>query len=302
MLVAVFPDTRSVLLQRRVARPDDERTEHKAPYEIPSAEVLRDLGLSLPSDLWRFAQRSDVPVSGVFLQSSILEHLVTRQADRESGLAVVSRRKAADLMDIDDYWYMNRAYHLAEWDRRTQFCGSCAAPMDRAEGEIAKLCPSCGHRSYPQIAPAVIMAIVKDGKLLVAHNSRHPGRLFSVLAGFVEPGETLEHAVSREVHEEAGILVRNVEYFSSQPWPFPNSLMVAFTAEYAGGELHRRDGELEEVGWFSPSEIPGEIPSSYSVARRLIEWFVSEYGTAQDLQRVLAAGLTGETQTKPEQS
>lgn len=132
------------------------------------------------------------------------------------------------------------------------------------------------------------MAVVRDGKLLMVHNSRHPDNLYSVVAGFVEPGETLEHAVSREVREESGVEIRNISYFSSQPWPFPNSLMIAFTADYNGGDLLPQEEEVDDIGWFGPGELPGEIPNPYSIARRLIEWFVSTYGTNDDLKRLLA--------------
>jgi len=287
MLIAVFPDNRSVLLRKHgVSSPE---SEHHGRYHIPSAEELTAEGLAIPGDLWDLAMRGDDVVSGVFLERSRLEHLLARTRMRGDGISfeVVGRREAADLLDIDDYWAMNRAFHLAHWDRNTRFCGACATPMERTAGEIAKSCPSCGGRSYPQISPAVIMAVVNDGKLLMAHSRRHPGKLYSVLAGFVEAGETLERAVSREVYEESGVLVRNVTYFSSQPWPFPNSLMIAFTAEYAGGELQPEAAEIDDLGWFSPSALPPELPSTYSVARRLIEWFVSEYGSEGDLQRLL---------------
>lgn len=295
MLLAVFPDSRMVLLMKDVPATD---AGHRPAYTIPAAADLRAAGIDVPERLWGFAERSGQPVSGAFVDAAILDHVLATTGQRqgahagerkaESGLVLIGRREPADLMDVDDYWQMNRAFHLADWDRRTRFCGSCAAPMERIEGEIAKVCHACGNQTYPQIAPAVIMAIVKEGRLLMAHNRRHPRRMFSVLAGFVEAGETLEHAVSREVHEEAGILIRNIEYFSSQPWPFPNSLMIAFTAEYASGELGGEDDEIEEIGWFAPGELPEDIPSSYSVARRLIEWFVSEYGTSDDLQSLLA--------------
>jgi NAD+ diphosphatase len=265
--------------------------DHQPSFVIPSTEILRESGIEFPDGLWGFADRGEEVVSGLFLEGSHLEHLLAMSGSATASgpkLEIVGRREAADLMDIDDYWHMNRAFHLAEWDRRTRFCGVCASPMERSRMEIAKVCPTCGNQSYPQIAPAVIMAVIRDGRLLMAHNRRHPGAMYSVLAGFVEAGETLEHAVSREVHEEAGILVRNIEYFSSQPWPFPNSLMIAFTAEWASGELIAGDDEIDDVGWYAPSELPAEIPSSYSVARRLIEWFVSEYGTHDDLQRILS--------------
>lgn len=289
MLLSIFPDSRSVLLYRMEV-PAGGR-DHQPSFVIPSTEILRESGIEVPDGLWGFADRGEEAVSGLFLEGSHLEHLLALSGSATATgpkLEIVGRREAADLMDIDDYWHMNRAFHLAEWDRRTRFCGVCASPMERNRREIAKVCPTCGNQSYPQIAPAVIMAVVRDGRLLMAHNRRHPGAMYSVLAGFVEAGETLEHAVSREVHEEAGILVRNIEYFSSQPWPFPNSLMIAFTAEWASGELTAEDDEIDDVGWYAPSELPAEIPSSYSVARRLIEWFVSEYGTHDDLQRILS--------------
>ncbi|MEX2443375.1 MAG: NAD(+) diphosphatase [Alkalispirochaeta sp.] len=290
MLLAIFPDSRSVLLLRKVT--PDQRS-HTPLYTIPTVEHLKDAGLNVPDPPWQFAHRQGESVSGVFMEGSVLEHVLAVTGAKtglstQAGLEIVGRREAADLLDVDDYWHMNRAFHLADWDRRTRFCGSCASPMERSSREIAKSCPSCGATSYPQIAPAVIMAVVKDGRLLMANSRRHTGAVYSVLAGFVEAGETLEHAVSREVHEEAGILIRNIEYFSSQPWPFPNSLMIAFTAEWSSGEITAHDDEeIVDIGWFTPGEIPSQIPSSYSVARRLIEWFVSEFGTADDLQRIL---------------
>ncbi|MFO8043741.1 MAG: NAD(+) diphosphatase [Alkalispirochaeta sp.] len=289
MLLTIFPDTRSVLLLRAGA---PELHGHTPMYTIPSVDSLKEAGITVPDRPWQYADRHGESVSGVFMDGSVLEHLLAVTGSKTglssaAGLEIVGRREAADLLDVDDYWHMNRAFHLADWDRRTRFCGTCASPMERSARDISKICPSCGATSYPQIAPAVIMAVVKDGQLLMANSRRHSGPMYSVLAGFVEAGETLEHAVSREVHEEAGILVRNIEYFSSQPWPFPNSLMIAFTAEWASGELSADDDEIIDIGWYRPAEIPAQIPSSYSVARRLIEWFVSEFGTADDLQRIL---------------
>lgn len=322
MYLAVFPDARSVLLARRHSSSGSAATHsgtaapggsgspgvtsaedgsdgasglmHLPAYTIPTVEDLKARGLDIPQRLWGYAIRDGEPVSGVFLDPDVLSHLLaiapTSPDDRFS-LEVISRRQAADLMQVDDYWHMNRAFHLADWDRNTVFCGRCAAPMTRSETEISKRCSVCNHESYPQIAPAVIMAVVREGRILLANNKRRPGTMYSVLAGFVEAGETLEGAVTREVFEEAGIIIRNVEYFSSQPWPFPNSLMVAFTAEYASGELTPDEDEIEEIAWYLPSEIPANIPSAYSVARRLIEWFVSEYGTDDDLRRVLESGV-----------
>lgn len=287
MLLAVFPDTRSVLVLQRTEA--GEGSGHRVLQRLPSGEDLRRFGLVIPENLWRFADHRGEPVSGVFLDRKRLLHAIDIAKKTPDGdeLLLINRRTAPDTMEIDECTQVNRAFHLAFWDRHTTFCGACAAPMERIPEEIAKRCTSCGATSYPRISPAVIAAVVREGKLLMAHSQRHPDGLYSVLAGFVEAGETLEHAVSREIHEESGILVRNVTYFASQPWPFPNSLMIAFTAEYADGEITLRDDEIVDAGWFSPKEIPARIPDTYSIARRLIEWFVSEHGTGEDLQNLL---------------
>ena len=135
-------------------------------------------------------------------------------------------------------------------------------------------CPACSFVSYPRISPAVIVSIEKDGKLLLARAKRFQGVMYSVLAGFVEPGESLEDCVKREVKEETGIEIKNIQYFKSQPWPFPDSLMMAFTAEYAGGTLTIDQEEIVEAGWYSPEDFP-ITPGKVSVARALIDHFVN---------------------------
>lgn len=286
MLVAVFPDNGTVLLARRASGVGDNGTRHESVYRIPREEELIKAGIHLPEDLWSFAERQGEAVTGVVLDLG-KRAAAGRKLPDGSPLEVVGRREASDLLDIDDYWAVNRAFHLSYWDGMTRFCGSCAAPMKRREGELAKVCTSCGRSIHPQIAPAVIVAVVREGKLLMAHSHRSRGNMFSVLAGFAEPGETLEHTVAREVLEESGVMVRNVEYFASQPWPFPDSLMIAFTAEYASGDLAAQESEIRELRWVAPSELPPEIPGTFSIARRLIEWFVSEYGNQNDLQALL---------------
>jgi NAD+ diphosphatase len=126
------------------------------------------------------------------------------------------------------------------------------------------------------VSPAIIVAVVKDRQLLLAHSTRFTAKFYSVLAGFVEPGETLEDCVQREVFEEVGVRVRNIRYFGSQPWPFPDSLMVAFTAEYAGGEIRVDPVEIADAGWFSAGALPA-IPPRISIARQLIDWFATAH-------------------------
>ena len=183
-----------------------------------------------------------------------------------------------------DFARAGGAWQFMSWLRDTRFCSRCGAPgLVPGETDHGLVCPSCGRTVYATLSPAVIMAIEREiggeRKLLLAHNNGMPGRRFSVLAGFVEPGETLEEAVSREVREEVSASVRNVRYFASQPWPFPHSLMLGFTARWEMGELKPDGVEIGEAGWFSPREIESmDIPDRASISRRLIDNFIREAG------------------------
>jgi NAD+ diphosphatase len=164
---------------------------------------------------------------------------------------------------------------LLHWRRIHRFCGCCGTPMADKEDERARVCPGCGHLAFPRLNPAVIVAVHRDGELLLGRNSRYrQRRLFSLVAGFVEVGETLEQAVRREVLEETGVAIRNLVYFGSQAWPFPSTLMLGFRAEYAGGDIQLRDRELEEAGWFRAQALP-EIPGPGIISRALIYYFVN---------------------------
>ncbi|MGW8320358.1 MAG: NAD(+) diphosphatase [Thermodesulfobacteriota bacterium] len=171
------------------------------------------------------------------------------------------------------------AAQLIRWGRSHKYCGQCGRPTEDKTDERAKTCPDCGLNCYPRLSPAVIVAVVKDDRLLLATSPRFRTRFWSVLAGFVEPGETLEECVVREVQEEVGILVRNVRYFDSQPWPFPDSLMLGFTAEYAEGEIKTDGAEIVDAEWFAADNLPN-IPPKVSIARRLIDWFVENHSKA----------------------
>jgi len=170
-----------------------------------------------------------------------------------------------------------RASEILEWDRTHRFCGRCGTATTHNAQERARECPACGLLSYPRISPAVIVAVVRDGKLLLARARRFPPGFYSVLAGFVESGESLEECVHREVREETGIEIADLAYFSSQPWPFPHSLMVAFTARHRSGEIAVDPSEIVEASWYSADALP-EIPHPMTVARRLINWFVAAQG------------------------
>lgn len=156
-----------------------------------------------------------------------------------------------------------------------QFCGRCGQPMQEAENELAMHCPACELVSYPRISPCIIVAIYRGQEILLARGRRHPEGLFSVLAGFVESGESLEQALHREVFEEAGISVTDVQYRFSQPWPFPHSLMAGFTARWDSGELNFDPEELLEGGWFDVRSLP-QTPPPGTIAARLIETVKAE--------------------------
>jgi NAD+ diphosphatase len=163
-----------------------------------------------------------------------------------------------------------RAFQVVEWDRTHRYCGRCGTPTHTKAGERAKECPSCGYVAYPRVSPAMMALVTRGNELLLARAHRFPAGMFSALAGFVEPGETIEDCVVREVREEVGIEVGKLTYFASQSWSFPHSLMIAFTAEYAGGELRCDDAEIAEARWFPADALPPR-PPSLSIARRLID-------------------------------
>ncbi|MDP4090564.1 MAG: NAD(+) diphosphatase, partial [Bacillota bacterium] len=183
-------------------------------------------------------------------------------------------RSVLDLMDEKLFLVCSRAVQIVAWDKDHRFCGRCGSPMEPKPGERAKQCTSCGFTNYPRISPAIIVAVTKGDKLLMAHNKNFRPGFYSVIAGFVDPGETFEQCVKREVIEEVGIRVRNIKYFRSQPWPFPNSLMVAFTAEYDGGEICEDGIEIEHADWYTVENMPSR-PLGSTVAGKLIEWFIS---------------------------
>jgi len=190
------------------------------------------------------------------------------------GFAWKGLRELFGRMEDELTWVAGRAGQLVHWHRNHRFCGRCGSPTQDHLEERAKICPGCGLINHPRVSPAIIVAVVKDRQLLLAHSTRFPAKFYSVLAGFVEPGESLEECVQREVFEEVGVRVGNIRYFGSQPWPFPDSLMVAFTADYAAGEIRVDSVEIADAGWFSAGGLPA-IPPRISIARKLIDWFVS---------------------------
>jgi NAD+ diphosphatase len=154
-----------------------------------------------------------------------------------------------------------RGVQIAEWARTHRFCGACGAPMAPLAGERCMRCTACGMVAYPRISPAMMVLIRKGDQVLLALHTASPSQRFTPLAGFLEAGESIEEAVHREVFEEVGLRVHNLQYFSSQSWPFPHSLMIAFTADYLDGEIRVDASEIAEARWFGPGdEWPQKVP------------------------------------------
>jgi NAD+ diphosphatase len=170
-----------------------------------------------------------------------------------------------------------RAVQIVEWDRNHRYCGACATPTEIAAAERSRVCPKCGLHHFPRIAPSMIVAVERDDAILLARSPHFPPGIHSVLAGFVEPGESAEDAVAREVYEETHIEVAEIEYFGSQPWPFPHSLMLGFRARYAAGEIELDGVEIESAGWYRADAMPMIFPGNVSIAQWLIHDFLERH-------------------------
>ena len=197
-----------------------------------------------------------------------------------AGMDFQGLRQVYGLVDEGLFALAGRALQIVEWDRTNQYCGRCGSQVVMSQTERAKECPQCGLLAFPRLSPAIIVLVQRRHELLLARPYHFPPGLYSVIAGFVEPGETLEEAVMREVREEVGLAIKDIRYFGSQPWPFPHSLMIGFTASYAGGKISPDDTEIEDAGWFRADSLP-TLPGEISIARKLIDWFLAKQGALE---------------------
>jgi len=181
-------------------------------------------------------------------------------------------RNLGEQLDTPSWLLAGRGVQLVEWARTSRFCGRCGTATELAARERAAWCPNCALNAYPRLAPAIIVTVERDDAILLGQGRGFQG-MYSALAGFAEPGETLEEAVRREVREEVGVEVGAIRYFGSQPWPFPHSLMIGFFADWSSGEIQIDGEEIVDAGWFKADNLP-EIPPPLSIARRLIDDWV----------------------------
>lgn len=230
---------------------------------IPYSKGLTELGL--------FPDR--IQYLGVLHNDPCYSVEVAHETTASERMSFRDLRSLYGILDEDIYLLAGKALQIVSWDSTHLYCGRCGHKTEMLKGERAKKCPVCGSISYPRISPAAITAVFKDNKILLTHNVNFKANIHSLIAGFVEPGETLEECVHREILEEVGLKVKNLKYFGSQPWPFPNSLMIGFTADYESGEISVDGTEISEAAWFDANNLP-ELPGKMSIAREIIDWFV----------------------------
>ena len=237
--------------------------------------LIRERDLALPDvavcDSLGVAQSDGFPV-GLLGEDYCRAAWLAGEAQAPDGFVFVGLRSLFGRMDEHLLAVAGRAFQIADWARTHRFCGVCGASMVKADGERAMKCPACGHVAYARIAPAMMVLVKRGEAILLARNIAVPaGGRMSALAGFLEPGESVEDAIHREVREEVGLEVKDLRYFASQSWPFPGSLMIAFTAEYAAGELTLDPGEIAEARWFGPGDALPELSPRQSISRALID-------------------------------
>lgn len=229
---------------------------------LPDRSIWNQIGLA-DSD-WHYL--------GDFDQSDAYCVSAAEIEELPEGYEFRSLRVLADQFSEDIFLLAGRAHHILHWDSQSKFCGRCGSPTRLKDNERAKQCDNCGNVTYPRISPAIIVAIIRGNKILLAHNNNFRQNLYSLIAGFMEPGEEFEDTIEREVCEEVGIQVKNIRYYASQSWPFPDSLMIGFVCDYAGGEITVDGHEIERADWFERGNMP-EIPAPARIAGRIIKDF-----------------------------
>lgn len=236
--------------------------------EIPVVRQLSELGIET-------------------IRSQVLGHIdgrpvcsaeIDSEADLPPGYVAYSLRRLFGRMEQAVFDIAGMAYQVQYWDKTHQVCSACASALEYRTGSRSKLCAKCQIEYFPKVAPAMIVLVEDGDTLLMARQSRMPQGMYALVAGFLEPGETLEECVAREVMEETGIEVDDIRYFASQPWPFPHQIMVAFFARKCGGELRVDTVELEDAQFFHRDNLP-MLPPPISVARKLIDAWLARKRT-----------------------
>jgi NAD+ diphosphatase len=245
------------------------------PGDIPDSAICEEIP---PEKIRPFAEGADVfKIPAIHGGGNIKAAVLDPGISLSPAWKIIPLRQALSLMTgggiVDGTGKVGRilrSFHIAQWRQESVFCGTCGSRNEDAQEELARRCPACGRLEFPRISPAIIVIIINDaGEALLAHNKKFAPGVYSLIAGFNEAGENLEATVARETREEVGLEVRDIRYTASQPWPFPNSLMLGFTAHCSGGEIFPDGVEIEDARWFAPDNLP-KIPGHGSVSRYLI--------------------------------
>jgi len=232
-----------------------------APHMPSTAELQRDA--SQPAEVLSLGSLDGVPVLAGELEAA--------QATRQ--LRTIDLRAALASLPPAEAAAAGYASQIVYWNRTTRFCPVCGARTRHGDIERVKVCDRCGHMQYPKVSPAIIVLVVRPGQMLLTRQASWPAGRYSLVAGFVEPGETLEACVRREVGEETGVALGRIRYLGSQPWPFPHQLMVGFVAEWRAGEIVVDTNELEHAAWFDLDKLPN-FPPSISISRMILDWYI----------------------------
>ena len=246
-------------------------------YIFQHQKLLVDANLQLPkveklaSDL--VVQHQDhVIARDLFVDETIPE-----------GYQLMTIRELIQIWSVAEFLQASRAVQLLEWRRNHKFCSHCGHATEIHAVEYAMVCPACGYSQYPRVQPCIITIITKgDHQVLLAKSAHHKSNMYGLIAGFVEVGETLEEAVQRETLEEVGLKLKNIRYMSSQPWPFPSNLMIAFQAEYESGEIQLQVEEIRDAQFFQFDQLP-EIPFKGSIAHAMIMQIVNNKKASNEM-------------------
>jgi NAD+ diphosphatase len=247
----------------------DELLVHATDFSLPDAAACAALGVKLDA----------AHAVGLWQERYYRTAWVEKGAMAAPGYEFRKLRSLFDTLDIALMAIAGRGYQIAEWARTHRYCGACATAMQAADNEHCMKCPECGMAAYPRISPAMMVLVKKGDAILLAKHTQSPTGRHSALAGFLEPGESVEDAVHREVFEEVGLKIRDLKYFGSQSWPFPHSLMIAFTAEYESGEITIDPVEIAEARWYGPDDELPPVALDISIAYALIRAHRTELRT-----------------------
>ncbi len=270
-------------------KPDDFAANHKAPADADSGdawyfvfrrgELICNTSQGAPEPVTADEFRwFDMEVRSKHFLGHYLNRpcfAVAAKGTMAEGYVTLGLRGLLGRTNQSLFYLAGRAQQIIEWHESHEFCGRCGTGMEEHAQDRAKQCPSCQLISYPRLSPSIIVLITRGEEMLLARNAAWPNGMYSTLAGFVEPGESIEQTLHREVKEEVALDVTNLQYFGSQSWPFPNSLMLGFHAQYAGGDIVCQEGEIADAQWFSATNLP-QIPPKTAISGWLIQEFLDQ--------------------------